>query len=86
MKKLLQDFILVKKEDVKNETESGLLKPGGHKEKQSVGVVVEISDDLAGVVKADDRVLTADHSIREVQIDGEKYNFVRYKDLIAIIS
>jgi co-chaperonin GroES (HSP10) len=87
MKKLLQDFLLVKKEELKKETDSGLLKPGTAKEKKSVAVVVEVSDDVSKKgIKVNDRVLCADHSVREVKIDGDTFNFVRYKDLIGVIS
>jgi len=85
MRELLQDFILVKKEEIKKETDSGFLKAGMSKEKQSVAIVIQKSNDIENL-DIEDRVLCADHSIREVKIDGEKYNFVRYKDLIAIIS
>lgn len=85
MRELLQDFLLVEKEEIKKETDSGFIKAGSVKEKQSVAKIVEVGRDVENI-SIGDRVLCADHSIREVTIDNEKYNFVRYKDLIAIIS
>ncbi len=92
--KPLYDRVLVKRIEVEEKTESGIIIPDAAKEKPMQGEIIatgegRVSDDGKVIplkVKAGDKVLFSKYAGTEVKIKGEEYLIMREDDIMAIIE
>ncbi len=90
----LQDRVVIKQLDAKNETESGIIIPDDAKKKPTRGEVVAVGPgrilDDGSVQKVELRVgqqvLFGDYSGTEVEIDGEEYKVMREEDVLGVVE
>ena len=77
--------VILKPIKVEEKTKSGLYLPKGSEEKKQ-GLVEEIGQDKNGSslpLKKGDRVLYGGYSSEEIELNGEKYLIIEFKDIIA---
>lgn len=88
--KPLADRVVIKKQDAKDKTESGIILAGSAQEKPEIVEVVAVGP--GGVVDGKevkmelavgDRVLISKYSGTEVKVDGKEYTIVRQADVLA---
>ncbi|MEM2073988.1 MAG: co-chaperone GroES [Nitrososphaeria archaeon] len=85
--KALGDRVILKViEEKEKQLPSGLYVPETAQEKSIVGEVLDVGEDESIKVKPGDRVVYDKYSGTEVEIDGEKYLIVKYKDILAKIE
>ncbi len=92
--KPLYDRVLIKRVEVEEKTESGIIIPDAAKEKPIQGEVIavgegRVSDDGKVIplkVKVGDRVLFSKYAGTEVKIKGEEYLIMREDDIMAIVE
>ncbi len=77
--------VILKPVKIEEKTKSGLYLPKGSEEKKQ-GLVEEIGQDKNGSslpLKKGDRVLYGGYSSEEIELNGEKYLIIEFKDIIA---
>lgn len=91
--KPLTDRVVLKMEEDKKETESGIILAGSSKEKPQIASVVEVGPggivdgkEVRMYIKKGDKVITSKYSGTEVKIDDEEYTIVRQSDILAIVE
>ncbi len=92
--KPLYDRVLVKRLEIEEKTEGGIIIPDAAKEKPMQGEVIavgegKVSDDGKVIplkVKVGDRVLFSKYAGTEVKIKGEEYLIMREDDIMAIVE
>lgn len=90
----LGDRLIVKPEEKKEMTASGLVLPESAKEKPQTGEVVaagqgrkdDDGDAIAMEVKVGDTVMYAKYAGTEVKIDNVKYLIMKESDILAIVE
>ena len=89
----LIDRVVLKMEEDKKETESGIILAGSSKEKPQIARVVEVGPggivdgkEVRMYIKKGDKVITSKYSGTEVKIDDEEYTIVRQSDILAIVE
>ncbi|BAI79750.1 chaperonin GroES [Deferribacter desulfuricans SSM1] len=92
--KPLQDRVLVKRIEVEEKTESGIIIPDTAREKSQEGEVIAVGPGkvlengtkIELTVKPGDRILFSKYAGTEVKIDGEEYLIMREDDILGIIQ
>lgn len=87
--KPLGERILIKAAQKEEKTKGGLYIPDSAKEERKEGIVVAVGHFKDGKelpLKEGDRIIYGGYSSEEIEIDGEKYIFVDYKDVLAKIE
>ncbi len=92
--KPLGDRLVVKQQEAKEKTKSGLIVPDSAKEKPQEAKVIAVGPgrvlDEGGVkpleVKSGDKILYGKYSGTEVSIQGEDYLILREDDVLAIVQ
>ena len=92
--KPIQDRIVVKRDDIKEVTESGIVLPGAAAEKPFEGTVVAVGQGkysdkgelLPMHLKHGDKVLFGKFAGTEVKVEGEKYLVMREEDILCILT
>jgi chaperonin GroES len=91
--KPLGDRVVLKAEEAKKETQSGIILPEGAKEKPQTAVVVavgpgkgEAGKASAMQVKEGDRVIYSKYAGTEVKLEEEEYIIVSQNDIIAVVE
>lgn len=91
--KPLLDKVVLKMEEEKKETESGIILAGTSKEKPQIAKVIAVGPggiidgkEVKMYVNAGDKVITSKYSGTEVKIDDEEYTIVRQSDILAIVE
>ena len=77
--------IVLKPIKTEEKTKSGLYLPKGTEEKKQ-GLVEEVGQDKAGrplLLKKGDRILYGGYSSEEIELNGEKYLIIEFKDVVA---
>ncbi len=91
--KPLADRVVIKMEEVKETTKSGIILAGTAKEKPQIASVVAVGPggivdgkETKMYVKVGDRVITSKYSGTEIKFDEEEYTIVRQSDILAIVD
>ncbi|MCL4425413.1 MAG: co-chaperone GroES [Firmicutes bacterium] len=86
--KPLDDRVLVKPMEPKEQTRGGIILPDTAKEKSQEGLVVAVGtdEDLQAKIKAGDKVLFAKYAGTEIKIDGEEHMILGRSDVLAIVE
>ncbi len=86
--KPLADRVLIAPEPAEEKTVGGIIIPDSAKEKPLKGKVVAVghgTKDEEMVLKAGDMVLYGKYAGTEIEVDGEKYLFMRQSDVLATL-
>jgi chaperonin GroES len=91
--KPLGDRVVLQAQKAEEKTKSGIILPDSAQEKPQAAVVVAVGpgkvengSKVEMQVKEGDKVIYSKYSGTEVKYDGEEYNIVSQKDIIAIIE
>ncbi|KAA0258540.1 MULTISPECIES: co-chaperone GroES [Deferribacter] len=92
--KPLQDRVLVKRIEVEEKTESGIIIPDTAREKSQEGEVIAVGPGkvlengtkIELTVKPGDRILFSKYAGTDIKIDGEEYLIMREDDILGIIE
>ena len=91
--KPLADRVVLKAVEAEETTKSGIVLPGAAQEKPQVAEVVAVGPggnvdgkEIEMIVKAGDKVITANYSGSKVKCDGTEYTIVRQSDILAIVE
>lgn len=78
--------VLIKPKKEEERTKGGIYIPDSAKEKKKEGEVVAagtLKDEKPIPLKQGDRILYGGYSHEEIEVDGEEYVIVEYKDVVA---
>lgn len=87
----LGNRVILKAVEAEEKTSSGIILPGGTKEKPQEAVVIALNQ-AAGdfsqgeTVKEGDRVIYSQYAGTTVKVDEEEYIIVEQKDILAIVE
>lgn len=91
--KPLFDRVLIKQVEAEETTKSGIVLPGGAKEKPQEAEVLAVGPggvvdgkDITMQVKAGDRVIYSKYAGTEIKMDNEELIIVKQSDILAIIE
>ena len=91
--KPLFDKVVIKQEEQKETTASGLILTGNAKEKPVVATVLAVGPggmvdgkEVAMIVRAGQKVLVGKYSGSKVKLEDEEYTIVRQSDILAVIE
>jgi chaperonin GroES len=83
----LGDRILVKMEEVKAQTASGLYIPQSAQEKTQIASVIAVGDDKEAItVKIGDKILHDKYAGTQIKIDGDELLIISMPDVLAIVK
>jgi len=91
----LGDKVIVKRDEAKTKTESGIFIPEGSKDKPKQGKIVALGDGILNkdtgkympfTVKKGDTVLFTTYSGTELKIDGQDFIIMTEEDILGIID
>ena len=91
--KPLADRVVIKMEEVKETTKSGIILAGTAKEKPQIASIVAVGPggvvdgkDVEMYVKVGDKVITSKYSGTEIKFEDEEFTIVRQSDILAIVE
>ncbi len=91
--KPLADRVVIKMEEVKETTKSGIILAGTAKEKPQIASVIAVGPggvvdgkDVKMYVKVGDKVITSKYSGTEIKFEDEEFTIVRQSDILAIVE
>lgn len=89
----LTDRVVLKMEEEKKETKSGIILAGSSKEKPQIATVVAVGPggvvdgkEVKMYVRVNDKVITSKYSGTEVKVGEEEYTIVRQNDILAVVE
>lgn len=83
--------IVIKKIEAEKTTDSGIVLPQSAQEAPQYAEVVEISDAIKNsekkgdVLQIGDKVIYSQYAGTEVELEGEEYIVINFKDVLAVI-
>ncbi len=90
--KPLGERLVIKKVEVEEKTESGIVLPSTAKEAPSMAKVVAIGDEITNdenkknQVKIGDKVIFSKYAGTEVKVDGEEVTILKLEDVLAVVE
>ena len=90
--KPIGERVVIKKIEAEKKTESGILLPESAQEKPQYAEVVAISDDIKNddekkdSLKEGDKVIYSQYAGTDVEIEGNDYVVLAYKDVLAVVE
>ncbi len=89
----LGDRVVLKQMEAVETTKSGIVLPGGAKEKPQEAVVVAVGPggliegkEVSMQVKVDDKVIYSKYAGTDVKVDGEEFIIVKQNDILAVVE
>lgn len=82
--KPLADRVVAVREEVKNQTASGIYLPDAAKEKPVLAEVKAIGPEVKGI-KIGDKIIYKEYSTTELKVDGTEYLIVKEEDVLATV-
>ncbi len=86
--KPMADNVLLKQQEAKEATVSGIILATANKEKPAIYEVVAAgpgTKDVAMTVSVGDKVVVSKFSGNEIKLDGVDYKFVKLEDILAVV-
>ena len=86
--KPMADNVLLKQQDAKETTVSGIILATANKEKPAIYEVVAAgpgTKDVPMTVSVGDKVVVSKFSGNEIKLDGVDYKFVKLEDILAVV-
>lgn len=90
--KPLEDKLVIKKIEVEETTQSGIVLPSSAKEEPNIAEIVAIGSGITedekkkGQVKVGDRVVFSKYAGTELELDKEKYTIIKFSDILAVVE
>ena len=87
--KPLGDRVVIKQVEAEEKTASGIVLPGQAQEAPQMAQVLAVgpgTEDVKMEVKVQDVVIYSKYAGTEVKYEGEEYNIVSQKDILAIVD
>lgn len=90
--KPIGERVVIKKIEAEKKTESGIVLPESAQEKPQYAEVVAISDDIKNddekkdSLKEGDKVIYSQYAGTDVEIEGNDYVVLAYKDVLAVVE
>ena len=90
--KPLEDKLVIKKIEVEETTQSGIVLPSSAKEEPNIAEIVAIGSGITedekkkDQVKVGDRVVFSKYAGTELEIDKEKYTIIKFSDILAVVE
>ncbi|NLL56513.1 MAG: co-chaperone GroES [Clostridiales bacterium] len=91
--KPLFDKVVIKQDEVKEATSSGIILTGSAKEKPQVATVIAVGDggmvdgkEIVMQVKVGDKILYSKYAGTDFKLDGEEVTIIRQSDILAIVE
>ena len=87
--KPLGDKVVIKQVEAEEKTKSGIVLPGQAQEAPQMAVVMAVgpgTEDVKMEVKEKDMVIYSKYAGTDVKYEGEEYNIVSQKDILAIVE
>ena len=88
-KRIMADNVLLKAQEAKETTASGIILATTNKEKPAIYEVVSVgpgTKDVEMLIKTGDKVVVSKFSGNEIKLDGVDYKFVKQDDVLAIVT
>lgn len=89
----LGDRVVLKQMEAVETTKSGIVLPGGAKEKPQEAVVVAVGPggivdgkEVSMQVKVDDKVIYSKYAGTDVKVEGQEYIIVKQNDILAVVE
>ena len=87
--KPMADNVLLKAQEEKETTVSGIILATSAKEKPAIYEVVAVgpgTKDVTMAVAAGDKVVVSKFTGTDIKLDGEEYKFVKHDDILAVVT
>lgn len=91
--KPLFDKVVIKQEEVKDATDSGIILTGSAKERPSVATIIAVGEggvidgkEVVMKVKEGDRILYSKYAGTDFKLNGEEVTIIRQSDILAIVK
>lgn len=87
--KPLGDRVVIKQVEAEEKTKSGIVLPGQAQEAPQMAEVIAVgpgTDEVKMEVKVKDIVIYSKYAGTEVKFEGEDFNIVSQKDILAIVK
>ena len=87
--KPLGDKVVIKQVEAEEKTKSGIVLPGQAQEAPQMAVVMAVgpgTDEVKMEVKEKDVVIYSKYAGTEVKYEGEEYNIVSQRDILAVVK
>ncbi len=87
--KPLGDKVVIKQVEAEEKTKSGIVLPGQAQEAPQMAVVMAVgpgTEEVKMEVKEKDTVIYSKYAGTEVKYEGEEYNIVSQRDILAIVK
>ncbi|MDO5725274.1 MAG: co-chaperone GroES [Tissierellia bacterium] len=88
----LGDKLVIKKVEIEEKTESGIVLPSSAKEQPIFAEVLAIGNDILNdekkkdVIKVGDKVVFSKYGGTEIEIEKEKYTIIKLSDILAVVE
>ncbi len=90
--KPLGDRVVIKKVEVKEVTDSGIVLSESAQEKPQVAEILAIGsgilndDKKKDEIKVGDKVIFSEYAGQEVKLEGEEYTILKLNDILAVVE
>lgn len=90
--KPLEDKLVIKKIEVEETTQSGIVLPSSAKEEPNIAEIVAIGSGITedekkkDQIKVGDRVVFSKYAGTELELDKEKYTIIKFSDILAVVE
>ncbi len=84
-KRIMADNVLLKAQEAKETTASGIILATANKEKPAIYEVVAAGPE-ASELKAGDLVVVGKFVGTEIKLDGAEYKFVKLEEILAVVG
>lgn len=90
--KPLEDKLVIKKIEVEETTQSGIVLPSSAKEEPNIAEIVAIGSGITedekkkDQVKVGDKVVFSKYAGTELELDKEKYTIIKFSDILAVVE
>ncbi len=82
----MADYVVVKPQEAATRTASGLYLPDGAQEKSKIAKVVSIGKSVENVKVGDKVIYKNEYEATNVNVGGQEYTVVLYKNIIATVK
>ncbi len=78
--------VVIKKVEIEEKTQSGIVLPNSAKEQPQIAEVLAVGTEVEDTVKVGDKVIFSKYSGTEVKMDGEESTIIDFKNILAVVE